>query len=191
MANYEVGFIYGRSFVQKQLDCFSNCTAIPLRPTGHAGEIHNIRHLFEAIGFPFTRADLENTLSNFANTGHCTLLRFNNVQAENFQSAIESKEKEAENVVGAICVASANPATQLCAYANGGGGNGVKVYVPHDRVIRLGTNVPGILDALPEIERRAQTDAKFALLLRLYRASLRVQETDNQILCVLPAAMRE
>lgn len=182
MASYEVGFIYGRSFIQKQLNGFSSCSAIPLRPTGHAGEIHNVRRLFETIKFPFTRTDLEKTLANFASTGHCTLLKFGGVDAENFVGAIESKEQEAENVIGAICVASANPATPLCAYANGNAGNGVKVYVPNDRLIRHGTNVPGILDALPEIEKRAQTDAKFALLLRLYRASLREREVDNQIL---------
>lgn len=182
VAQYEVGFIYGRSFIQKQLDGFSNCSAHPLRPTGHAGEIHNVRHIFEDIRFPFTRADLERTLVNFSNTGHCTLLKFTGVEAKDFVAAIESKEREAENVIGAICVASANPGMPLCAYGNGGTGNGVKVYVPNDRLIRHGTNVPGILDALPEIERRAQTDSKFALLLRLYRASLREREVDNQIL---------
>lgn len=182
MALYEVGFIYGRSFIQKQLDGFSNCSAYPLRPTGHAGEIHNVRHLFEAINFPFTRADLQRTLANFTNTGHCTLLKFSDIEAKDFVAAIESKEHEAENVIGAICVASANPGTPLCAYGNGGAGNGVKVYVPNDRLIRHGTNVPGILDALPEIERRAQIDAKFALLLRLFRASLREPDVDNQIL---------
>lgn len=182
MATYEVGFIYGRSFIQKQLDGFSNCSAIPLRPTGHAGEIHNVRRLLDAVRFPFTREDLERTLKNFANTGHCTLLKFAGIQAGSFVTAIESKEQEAENVIGAISVASANTATPLCAYANGGVGNGVKVYVPNDRQIRHGTNVPGILDALPQIERRAQSDSKFALLLRLYRASLREREIDNQIL---------
>lgn len=182
MANYEVGFIYGRSFIQKQLDGFSNCSAVPLRPTGNVGEIHNVRHLLEAIKFPFTRKDLENTLANFVNTGQCTLLKFNGIEAQNFLGAIESKEQEAENVIGAICIASANPATPLCAYANGGDGNGIKVYVPNDRQILHGTNVPSMLDALPEIEKRAQVDTKFALLLRLYRASLREREIDNQIL---------
>lgn len=182
MASYEVGFIYGRSFIQKQLDYFSNCSAIPLRPTGHAGEIHNIRHLFNAINFPFTRTDLERTLANFVNSGHCTLLKFHGVEAINFADAIESKEKEVENVIGAICIASTNPAIPLCAYANGSAGNGIQVYIPDDRIVRHGTNIPGILDALPEIERRAQSDAKFALLLRLYRASLREREIDNQIL---------
>ena len=182
MAIYEIGFIYGRSFIQKRLDGFTNCSATPLRPTGHSGEIHNIRHLLEAVKFPFTRVDLERTLDNFKNTGHCTLLKFSEIEAGDFISAIEGKEAEADNVIGAISVASANPAIPLCAYANGGAGNGVKVYIPNDREIRLATNVPGILDALPEIEKRAQVDTKFALLLRLYRASLREREIDNQIL---------
>ena len=185
MANYEIGFIYGRSFIQKQLDGFSNCSAVPLHPTGHAGEIHNVRRFLEGIKFPFTRKDLDRTLANFSDTGHCTLLKFSGIEAQNFAGAIESKEQEADNVIGAICVASANPATPLCAYAKGGAGNGIKVYVPNDRKIRHGTNVPGFLDALPEIERRAQVDTKFALLLRLYRASLREREIDNQILFAL------
>lgn len=182
MASYEVGFIYGRSFIQKQLDGFSNCTAFPLRPTGHAGEIHNVRHLFENIRFPYKRTDLENTLANYANTGHCTLLKFSGIEAKGYIAAIESKEHEAENVIGAICVASANPAILLCSYGKSVSDSGLRVYVPEDRLIRHGTNVPGILDALPEIERRAQVDAKFSLLLRLFRASLREHEVDNQIL---------
>ncbi len=182
MAVYEVGFIYGRSFIQKQLDVFSNCSALPLRPTGHSGDIHNVRHILNAIGFPFARADLERTLGNFANTGHCTLLTFSGVESNGFKAAIENKEHEAENVIGAISVVSANPGTPICAYAKGGGDNGIKVYVPNDRQILHGTNVPGFLDALPAIERRCQTDSKFALLLRLFRASLREREVDNKIL---------
>lgn len=182
MEVYEVGFIYGRSFIQKPLENFSRCKAYPMRPTGHAGEIHDIRRLLEIAKFPFVRADLEKTLANFADTGHCTLLKFNGVEASNFIAAIESIEREAENVIGAISVASANPGSPLCAYANGRPGNGVKFYVPADRSIRHGTNVPGFLDALPAIELRSQSDTKFALLLRLFRASLREREIDNQIL---------
>lgn len=38
------------------------------------------------------------------------------------------------------------------------------------------------LEALPAIENRARQDSKFAVLLRLYQASLREREIDHQIL---------
>lgn len=182
MASYEVGYIYGRSFLQKEINPIGNCVATPLGSTGYAGDIHDARRLLEAARFPFTRADLERTLANFASANHCTLLKFSGVEADSFVSAIEAKEAEAENVIGAISVATANPASPLCAFANGDPGNGVKFYVANDRIIRHATNVPGFLDAVPEIERRAQSDSKFALLLSLFRASLREREVDNQIL---------
>ena len=81
-----------------------------------------------------------------------------------------------------MSVVSANPATQLCAFAKSKTESGVKIYIPNDRIIKHATNVPGILNALPDIEKKAQTDSKLSLLLRLYRASLREVEIDNQIL---------
>src|SRR5207249_1466257 len=111
-----------------------------------------------------------------------TLVYFGNVEAEEFVAAIDLKEREAENVIGSICVASANPAVPLCAFAASAGGCGLKFYAPKDRLIRHGTNVPGFLDAVPDIEKKAQSDTKFALLLRLFRASLTELDIDNQIL---------
>lgn len=182
MEKYTVGFIYNRCFVQKNINLGSGVDICPLPPTGFAGEIHDARKLLDTVRFSFNRKDLENTLINFSNTGHCTLIRFESIEAKDFIEAIEGKEFEAENIIGAVSVISANPGVPLCAYAEGGAGPGVKFFIPPDRIIQHGTNIPGFLDALPDIEKKAKTDAKFALLLRLFRASLREREIDNQIL---------
>lgn len=182
MENYEVGFIYNRCFIQKPLELSSGVVVSPLAQTGFAGEIHDARKQLDSVDFAFTRKDLEATLKNFANAGHCAILKFTSVEAKNFVDAIESKESEAENLMGAVSVISANPATPLCSYAKGGKGSGVKFFIPSDRIIKHGENIPGFLDALPDIEKRAQEDPKFSLLLKLFRSSLRERELDNQIL---------
>lgn len=182
MQEYEVGFIYGRSFVQKSLELPSGIKISPLSRTGFAGEIRDIKDRLESANFSFTRKDLKNTLTNFSETGHCTVISFPTLQASNYISAIESKENEADNIAGALAVISANPATSLCSFAKSISDSGVKFFIPADRIIRHGTNIPGFLDALPDIEKKAQEDTKFSLLLRLFRASLREREIDNQIL---------
>ncbi len=182
MGNYKVGFIYNRCFIQKKIELSSGVTIEPLPQTGFAGEIHNSKKLLGFVKFNFTRKDLERTLHNFRNTGHCTLISFESVEAKDFITAIEIKENEAENIIGASSVISANPGTPLCAFAERGSTPGVKFFIPPDRIIRHGTNIPGFLDALPEIEKKAQVDPKFSLLLKLFRASLREVEIDNQIL---------
>ena len=182
MERYTVGFIYNRCFIQKAISLPSGARISPLSQTGFAGEIHDAKKQLSSVKFTFTRKDLENTIKNFSNTGHCALIKFEDVEAEDFIHAIESKEAEAENIMGAISVVSANPGTQLCSYAEGGTKPGVKFFIPPDRIIRHGTNIPGFLDALPDIEKKAQEDPKLSLLLRLFRSSLREREIDNQIL---------
>jgi hypothetical protein len=182
MPEYEVGFIYSRCFIQKSLELPSGVKISPLHKTGSSGEIRDIKERLETARFSFTRKDLHLTLSNFSETGHCSLISFPIVRASNYITAIESKENEAENIAGALAVISANPTTPMCSFARTVGDAGVKFFIPVDRIIRHGTNIPGFLDALPEIEKKAQRDAKFSLLLRLYRASLREKEIDNQIL---------
>ncbi len=182
MEKYKVGFIYNRCFIQKSIELPSGAIISPLSQTGFAGEIHDARRQLESLRFTFTRKDLENTLKNYANTGHCTLIKFESVEAEDFIHAIESKEIEAENIMGAVSVISANPGTPLCSYAEGGRSPGVKFFIPPDRIIRHGTNIPGFLDALPDIAKKAQEDPKLSLLLKLFRSSLREKELDNQIL---------
>lgn len=182
MGKYRVGFIYNRCFIQKPIELSSGAVISPLSQTGFAGEIHDVRKLLDSVRFNFSRKDLENTLRNFANTGHCTLVMFNTVEAKDFIDAIEAKEGEAENIIGSVSVISANPGIPLCGFADGGNNSGVNFFIPPDRIIRHGTNIPGFIDALPDIERKAQEDAKFSLLLKLFRASLREREIDNQIL---------
>ncbi len=182
MDSFRVGFIYNRCFTQKKITLKSGVTICPLHQTGFAGEIHDARRLLALAQFGFTRKDLENTLKKFSNTGHCTLIHFDSVEGQDFVAAIESKESEAENIIGAMSVISANPGIPICAFAQGKRYSGVKFFIPPDTIISHGTNIPGFLDALPEIEKKAQSDSKFALLLRLFRASLREREIDNQIL---------
>lgn len=181
MKKYRVGFIFSRSFVQKEIR-FPSATVKPLSPTGFAGVIHDVKKKLESVHFNFTRRDLENTLRNYASTGHCMLVEFEAVEGDCFVQVIESKESEAENIAGALSVINANPATLLCAFAEAPENSGIKFYIPYDRVIRHGTNFPGYYNALLGIEQKAQSDTKFSLLLRLFRASLRETEIDNQIL---------
>jgi hypothetical protein len=182
MEKYKVGFIYNRCFIQKSIELPSGAVVSPLMKTGFAGEIHDARRQLEAVRFAFSRKNLEDTKKNFANTGHCTLIKFESIKAEDFISAIENKEREAENIIGAVSVISANPGMPLCAYAEGGRSSGVKFYIPPDPIIRHGTNIPGLLDALPDIEKKAQEDSKYSLLLKLFRSSLREKELDHRIL---------
>jgi len=182
MLKFQVGFIYCRSFIQKQLSLPSGVRVLPLSKTGFEGEIKDIRSRLDAARFNFTRKDLKNTLANFKNTGHCTLITFPNVVAEDFISAIESVESNAENIIGALAVITTNPAIPLCAFAKSTNNSGAKFFIPQDRIIRHGTNIPGFLDAFPALEKKAAEDAKFSLLLRLFRSSLREREIDNQIL---------
>jgi len=182
MATYEVGFIFLRCHLQKRFTLSGGAEAVPIGRTGFKGEIHEVRALLGAAGFNFTRTDLENTLRNFDDTGHCALLRLPPVEATSFIEAIEGSETNATAAASALAVISANPVFQLCAYAKNARDSGVKFFIPVDRKIFHGTNIAGYLDAAPAIEERARTDSKFSVLLRLYRASLRESEIDYQLL---------
>lgn len=185
MQNYKVGFIYTRCFIQKPLEISSGVTISPLSFTGFEGMIHDARKKLQFASFNFGSKDLKNTLKNFSKTGPCTLVKLDSVEAENFIQAIETTKNLVENVIGAISVISANPAVPLCAFATNGRDSGVKFFVPNDRIIRHGTNIPGYMDALPDLEKAAQSDTKMSLLLRLFRASLREQDIDHQVLFLL------
>jgi hypothetical protein len=89
MAIYEVGFLLGRCHLQKRITLSDGSEAIPLGPTGFAGEIHDVRALLEKAGFKFTRKDLTNTLANFRDAGHVVLLRVPAIDAASFSSAID------------------------------------------------------------------------------------------------------
>ena len=182
MVQYRVGFICTRCFIQKRIDLRPGVQIVPLPPTGFSGDIHDSRTMLDQSGFSFTRKDLENTLHNFKAAGQSIVVIFEEVDANNYIAAIESGETECDSIAGALSVISANPVIPLCAFARSDKDSGVKYYFPPDRIIRHGTNIHGYLDAFPEIEQRARTDAKYSLLLRLYRASLREKDIDNQIL---------
>ena len=179
---YKVGFIYTRCFLQKEIEFSDSIRVKPLAATGFAGEIHDSKKLLEAQRFSFTGKNLKTTLQNFSKTGKSVVVEFDQVEAKDFIQAIESKEEEAENIMGAVAVVSANPGVPLCAYAKSNGNSGTKFFIPPDRIVSHGTNIPGYLDSINDIEKLAQTDPKISLLLKLFRASLREKEIDNQIL---------
>lgn len=178
---FRVGYIYGRSYIQKKL-IVVGCTISPLAPTGFAGEINDVRKKLNSVGFNYSRKDLDARLNECKDDGHCTLLEFADVEAANFIEAIESKATEAENIIGAVSVISANSAVPFCAFAQSVKESGIKFYTPADRNVMHGTNVPGYLDALQSLVDGANTDTKISLLLKLFRSSLREREIDNQIL---------
>lgn len=160
----------------------------PLSQTGSRGEIHNTRHLLEQVRFPFLRRDLENCLTRYRDTGQTVVVLFSDVEANSVESAINIIAPQMEVIAGSLAVVTSNPALPLCAYAKGEPGNGVQFYIPYDHKITHGTRIQdgpslhSFLDVLPDLERAAASDSKLALLLRLYRASLREQESDYQIL---------
>ncbi|MBN8449333.1 MAG: hypothetical protein J0M13_10065 [Candidatus Accumulibacter sp.] len=188
MANYQVGAFLTRCFIQKRIELRPGVSVIPLSQTGTSGEIHDTRHLLDQVGFPFLRRDFEKCLAQYRDTGQTVVVLFSDVEANSCGSAIDSIELHVEAIAGSLAVVSANPVLPLCAYAKGAPGNGVKFYIPCDRIIRHGTHIQdgpllhGFLDVLPDLERAAASNSKLALLLRLYRASLREREPDYQIL---------
>ena len=178
---FRVGYIYGRNYIQQKF-VVSGCVISPLAPTGFAGEIHDVRNKLNSVGFNYSRKDLDARLNECKDSGHCTLLEFVDVEATNYIEAIKGKATEAENIIGAVSVISANPAVPFCAFAQSAKESGIKFFTPSDRRIMHGTNVPGYLDALQNLVDSAKTDAKLSLLLKLFRSSLREREVDNQIL---------
>lgn len=188
MANYQVGALLTRCFIQKQIEIRPGVTVTPLTQTGTRGEIHDIRRLLAQVGFPYVRRDLENCLTKYQDTGQTVVVKFSDVEADSFDSAMDIIEKQIELIAGSLAVVSANPALPLCLYAKGESGNGLHFYIPSDRHIRHGIRIQdgpllhSFIDALPDLERVAASDGKLALLLRLYQASLREREPDYQIL---------
>ena len=179
---YEVVFIVNRCFLQKRLNLDSDVEIIPLSPTSMRGEIHNIKQLLKQKNYRFTRKDFENHTENFSKSGQSVLIKFPPIEAPIYPAAIEYLEGEAEAIMGALAVVSANPVVSYCAYAKSSRDYGLKYYFPNDRIIRHGTNIHGFLDIFPDLAKAAKNDKKLSLLLRLYRASLREPEIDNQIL---------
>ena len=104
MGIYEVGFLLGRCHLQKRITLSDGSEAIPLGPTGFAGEIHDVRALLEKAGFKFTRIDLTNTLANFRDAGHVVLLKVPAIDAASFSSAIDLSNDRAVAAMGALAI---------------------------------------------------------------------------------------
>ena len=141
-----------------------------------------IREPLEQANYNFSRKMLQSSLLNFQKTGQSILVLYDSVESDQVNNAIETKETDANAIAGAAAIVSSNPVIPLCAYANNDVEHGLKFYFPNDSIIQHGTNIHGFLDVIADIYNRATTDEKFSLLLRLYRASLRETEIDNQIL---------
>lgn len=188
MANYQVGVFLTRCFLQKAIELRPGVTVSPLTQTGTSGEIHDTRHLLEQVGFPFMRKDLENCLVRYKDTGQTVVVLFSDVEADSSKSAIDFIAPQMEAIAGSLAVVTSNPVIPLCAYAKGAPGNGVRFYIPNDGKdthftrIKDGPPIYSLLDLLPVLASNAATNSKLALLLRLYRASLREREPDYQIL---------
>jgi hypothetical protein len=59
---------------------------------------------------------------------------------------------------------------------------GIKYHIANDRLIKHGTNIPGFIDAMPDIVAKAITNPNLQHWLNLYRSSLRDASPDQQML---------
>ncbi len=145
--------------------------------------MHDARRLLEGSSSRFSRKTLDAALTNFAQTGASVLVALPDASAEGWVRAVDDAATFIDAVAGALAMVSANPVVPVCVFAQAQGGDGgVNFFIPNDRVIRHATNVGGFRDAASALYERARTDSKLALLLRLYRASLREPDVDHQIL---------
>ena len=184
MNSYKVGFLLTRCYIQKPISLGPETQVTPLSPTGTKGDLICARDLLKAIGVPFSGTDLAIAIKLFQQSGQTVHLSLPNLEAQTYIAAIESSHLKMESAAGALSVISGNPVVPLCSYAESstGTGSGKKFYIPNDRLIKHAINIPGFLDALPDLYNSALKEPKLQLLLRLYRASLREYEIDNQIL---------
>ncbi|MFH0989814.1 MAG: hypothetical protein V1799_07350 [bacterium] len=182
MANYSVGFIFTRCFLQKELIIKDNIIVKPLLPSSSLGELHNLKRLLAQTSFNFPNRKFQETIESLKTSGQSVLILFNNIDQKNCITAIEALEEDVEAIAGSLAVVSRNPVIKLCGYAQDSKESCIKFYLPHDDIVKHAINIHSDLDAASDIANRALTDSKYALLLRLYRSSLREPEVDNQIL---------
>jgi hypothetical protein len=183
MSEYEVGAIFTRCFLQKRFDISPTVFVEPLFPTGSRGEIYNARALLERAGHSVTRDFVERASANFKDTGASVCIHFLKVDAPSALAAMHQVERAADTIAGALAVLSVNPVIPLVMFARcPGDAGGVDFKFPNDPIIRHGTNVHGYLDAIPDLCALAGSNAKVALLLSLYRASLREPDVDKKML---------
>jgi hypothetical protein len=183
MPEYEVGAIFTRCFVQERLDIAPDTYVEPLSSTGFKGEIHNSRALLDRAGHHVTRDFVDRAIEHFKNAGQSVCVHFSRVDAPTHRAAMAAKEEESERIAGALAVLSVNPAILLAMFARGKDDpGGVEFKFQNDPIIRHGTNVHGYLDAIPDLCSLASSNPKIALLLSLYRASLRETDVDKKML---------
>ena len=183
MAEYEVGAIFTRCFLQKRIDLSPATFVEPLSPTGFRGEIYNARDLLDRAGHKVARDFVERAVANFKQAGQSVCVHFMKVDALDAQSAMNKMRPQANSIAGALSVLSVNPAVGLAMFARAPGDDGgVKFMFENDPIIRHGTNIHGYFDTIPDLCELAIKSPKISLLLGLYRASLRETDVDKKML---------
>lgn len=182
MPGYQVGFIVTRCFIQTRLQLRDGISVVPLLPTMSRGELHNLKSLLNQANFNFTASHLQNAVEHYKDSGQSVVVLYDNVVQPDAKTAIETTEHDLNSVAGSLAVVSRNPVVAVCGFANNETESAFKILIPYDEKTSHATNVHGVLNAVSAIAERATNDDKYALLLRLYRASLRETDVDNQIL---------
>jgi len=179
MIQFNLGFIFTRIFLQKRVEISDNISIIPLSNTGSNGLITDIRNKLNELGYPLLQTDYINFLNNHSDTGQSILIEFRLIDAGKFDEAIDKYENEAIRIVNNLSVISLNPPQLILGYGlSSTAQNGVKFFVPKDRIIRHATNLPGFLDAIPDLVNESTKNPKFKLLVSLFKSAL---EQDNWI----------
>lgn len=183
---YNLGFIFTRIFLQKRIVLDGNKSITPIANTGSNGLISDIKTKLNEIGYPLSQNDYINFLKNFSNTGQTVLLEIKSQEADDFGKAIDNCEEEASKIINTISIISLNPPQLILGYGiSNQGQNGVKFFIPKDRVIRHATNIPGYFDAIPDLIEKSLTDSKLTLLISLFKTSIEQTNWINKALYLL------
>jgi hypothetical protein len=183
---YTLGFVFARIFLQKKIVLDENKSITPISNTGSNGLISDIKTKLNEIGYPLSQNDYINFLQNFSNTGQTVLLEIKSQEADDFGNAIDNCEEEARRIINTISILSLNPPQLILGYGiSNQGQNGVKFFMPKDRIIKHATNIPGYFDAVPDLIEKSMTDPKFALLLSLFKTSIEQTNWINKALYLL------
>ncbi|WP_424492718.1 hypothetical protein [Salinimicrobium sp. GXAS 041] len=186
MTKFNLGFIFTRIFLQKRIEISENISIIPLSNTGSNGLITDIRNKLNEIGYPLSQSDYIQFLTNHADTGQSILLELRSIEASEFNEAIDKYEDEAIRLVNNLAVISLNPPQLILCYAlSSSVQNGVKFFVPKDRKISHATNIPGFLDAIPDLVKESNENPKFRLLISLFKSALEQSNWRNKALYLL------
>ncbi len=186
MKQFNLGFIFTRIFLQKRIEISDNISILPISNTGSNGLINDIKSKLNEIGYPLSQSDYINFLNNHVNTGQSVLIEFRSIEAKTFNEAIDNYENKAIQIVNNLSVISINPPQLILGYAlSSEAQNGVKFFVPNDRIIRHPNNFPGILDAIPDLIKESEKNPKFELLVSLFKSALEQSNWKNKALYLL------